>query len=579
MRREWKFDKLDSKEMAHVCIHTGPHDASVSIVQDGQLMHLIEERFCHAKHACTAMYAVQDVPTWCSYINQLSFSNLFYQHTDFGFTQAFLVDILKMPLRIDEKIGSPMKGIIHVDHHYLHAKASHSHSGFDDAVILVVDGAGSNYTFGKENLSIYEVSDRCFTPLYKAVVGDGTSISVDVPDFVDKKTNIGVGYVYTSVSEWLGFNGLECGKTMGLSAYGEEDETIPELISIEHHGNKSCLITNDSYNNVDNNQKYCKIANLGVCGSLIDVKYLNQGTNITESIKANVAYRVQKDFEKYLIHICNKALGMSKTKNLVLTGGCALNCVANYKLLKALPDDVNLYVDPTCDDSSVSIGGAYQTYHKENPNTSFKLTNLYKGRPLEYEYELEDDENEYEAKPEDIARLISNGNIVAIAQGRSEIGPRALGNRSILFDPRVKDGKDIVNRVKKREYFRPFAGTVLLEHAREWFDMDRLEESPFMMYAVDVLKSQIDKIPCITHVDGTCRVQTVTVDQNKNYYDLISEFYKLTGVPILFNTSFNLAGDTMVDTIEDGLWTLRNSEIEYMYLPEIETLIHIKNMV
>ncbi len=565
--------------MAHVCIHTGPHDASVSIVEDGQLMHLIEERFCHTKHACTAMYAVQDVPNWCSYINQLSFSNLFYQHTDFGFTQAFLVDILKMPLQIDEEIGSPMKGTIHIDHHFLHAKASHSHSGFDDAVILVVDGAGSNYTFGKENLSIYEVSDKCFTPLYKSVVGDGTPITVDAPNFVDKKTNIGVGYVYTSVSEWLGFNGLECGKTMGLSAYGEEDETIPELISIEHHGNKSCLITIDSYNNTNANQKYSQVANLGVCGSLLDVKYLNQGTDITETIKANVAYRVQRDFEKYLIHTCNKALGMSKTKNLVLTGGCALNCVANYKLLKALPDDINLYVDPTCDDSSVSIGGAYHTYHQKYPTTSFKLENLYKGRLLEYEYELEDGEDEYEAKPEDIARLISNGNIVAIAQGRSEIGPRALGNRSILFDPRVKDGKDIVNKVKKREYFRPFAGTVLLEHAREWFDMDRLEESPFMMYAVDVLKSQIDKIPCITHVDGTCRVQTVTRDQNKNYYDLISEFYKLTGVPILFNTSFNLAGDTMVDTIEDGLWTLRNSEIEYMYLPEIETLIHIKNMV
>ena len=579
MRREWKFDKLDIKDMAHVCVHTGPHDASVSIVQDGQLMHLIEERFCHAKHACTAMYAVKDIPNWCSYINQLSFSNLFYQHTDFGFTQSYLVDILKMPLRIDRGIGSPMKGTIHVDHHFLHAKTSHTHSEFDDAVILVIDGAGSNYTFGKENLSIYEVSNRCFTPLYKSVVGNGTSITVDAPDFVDKKTNIGVGYVYTSVSEWLGFNGLECGKTMGLSAYGEEDETIPELISIEHHGNKSCLITDDSYNNTNENQKYSQIANLGMCGSLIDVKYLNQGENITESIKSNVAYRVQKDFEKYLIHTCKKALSMSKSKNLILTGGCALNCVANYKLLKELPDDINLFVDPTCDDSSVSIGGAYHTYHQEFPNVEFKLKNLYKGRPLEYEYELEDGEDEYEATPKDIIGIISKGNIVAIAQGRSEIGPRALGNRSILFDPRVKDGKDIVNRVKKREYFRPFAGTVLLEHARDWFDMDRLEESPFMTYAIDVLPEKKDLIPSIVHVDGTCRIQTLTREQNKNYYDLISEFYKLTGVPILFNTSFNLAGDTMVDTIEDGLYTLRNSEIRYMYLPEKETLISSKNVL
>ena len=134
-----------------------------------------------------------------------------------------------------------------------------------------------------------------------------------------------------------------------------------------------------------------------------------------------------------------------------------------------------------------------------------------------------------------------------------------------------------MNRVKKREYFRPFAGTVLLEHAREWFDMDRLEESPFMSYAIDVLPDKRHLIPSIVHVDGTCRIQTVTREQNKHYYDLISEFYKLTGVPILFNTSFNLAGDTMVDTIQDGLKTLRDSELKYMYLPETSSLIHVPN--
>ena len=195
---------------------------------------------------------------------------------------------------------------------------------------------------------------------------------------------------------------------------------------------------------------------------------------------------------------------------------------------------------------------------------------------MEYDYELlGNNEIEYDVEPENVAEIISNGNIVAIAQGRSEIGPRALGNRSILFDPRVKNGKDIVNEVKNREYFRPFAGTVLKEYARAWFDMDRLDESPFMMYAVDVLPDKIDLIPSIVHVDGTCRIQTVTSEQNKNYYNLITEFYKLTGVPILFNTSFNLAGDTMVETIDDAFYTLRNSQINYIYLPEIGKLIQI----
>jgi len=565
--------------MADVCIHTGPHDSSVSIVKDGELFHFIEERFSHIKHASTAIYAVDHIREYCDEIENLSFSNLFFQNTDFGCYQAFISEILKIKI-------PPLEGLVHIDHHYLHTKTSYCHSGFDDAVVLVIDGAGSNYTFGKENLSVYQASGNNINPIYKSVIGNGELID-NAPDFVDKKTNIGAGFVYTAVTEWLGFDTLDAGKTMGLSAYGNDDGRISELISIEHCGTKSCKLQDNIYNN-DGGVEYVKTSSIGYCGAIINnlpvdnldtIKgYRNE--NLIHSVKKtaneskqNIAYRVQKDFEKYLIHTCKKALSMSKSKNLVLTGGCALNCVANYKLLKALPDDINLYVDPTCDDSSVSIGGAYHT----NQIPSFKLKNLYKGRPLQYEYELLDGEDEYEATPKDITKMISKGNIVAIAQGRSEIGPRALGNRSILFDPRVKGGKDIVNRIKKREYFRPFAGTVLLEHAREWFDMDRLEESPFMMYAVDVLPEKRDLIPSIVHVDGTCRIQTVTREQNKHYYDLISEFYKETGVPILFNTSFNLAGDTMVDTIEDGLYTLRNSEIEYMYLPEIDTLVRIPN--
>ena len=539
--------------MTDVCVHTGPHDSSVSILKNGELYHFIEERFSHSKHASTAIYCVDHIKEYCNYIDSLSFSNLFFQYTDFGCYQAFITEILKIKMPL-------VKGLVHIDHHYLHAKTSYCHSGFDDAVVLVIDGAGSTYTFGKENLSVYQASGNNIHPIYKSVIGNGELID-NAPDFVDKKTNIGAGFVYPAVTEWLGFDVLEAGKTMGLSAYGKDDNNIPEILSIENHGNNSCTLSPDTFNN--SNSEYTDVASIGSCSANIKI----------EGNRENVAYRVQKDYEKYLIHTCKKALSMSKYKNLVLTGGCALNCVANYKLLKELPDDINLYVDPTCDDSSVSIGGAYHT----NQIPSFKLKNLYKGRPLQYEYELLDGEDEYEATAKDITQIISKGNIVAIAQGRSEIGPRALGNRSILFDPRVKDGKDMVNRVKKREYFRPFAGTVLLEHARDWFDMDRLEESPFMMYAVDVLPDKKDLIPSIVHVDGTCRIQTVTKEQNEHYYNLISEFYKLTGVPILFNTSFNLAGDTMVDTIEDGLKTLRDSELEYMYLPETSSLIHIPN--
>ena len=184
--------------------------------------------------------------------------------------------------------------------------------------------------------------------------------------------------------------------------------------------------------------------------------------------------------------------------------------------------------------------------------------------------------NIYDIKPKNVAKLISERNIVTIFQGRSEAGPRALGNRSILYDPTDPNGKDFVNKVKKREWFRPFAGTVLLEKANEWFDMAGLEESPFMMYAMDVWPDKQEQIKAITHVDGTCRIQTVTEEQNPHYYKLIQEFEKITGVPILFNTSFNLAGDPLVETIEDALETLLKSELKYLYLPELEMLLEKK---
>jgi carbamoyltransferase len=438
-------------------------------------------------------------------------------------------------------------------------------------VVVVIDGAGTTFTFGKENLTIFDMtksdgkSPGGSKHLYKSVVGSGSTIISDRPDFVNKNTLIGPGFSYTAVTEALGFDGLDCGKTMGLSAFGKDNKSIPKLLSIDSCGNDTFKLKEPLILNNFEDNKYLKINDLGCCGA-----ELRQ----TEFVREDLAYRIQSDYEEYLIQICKKALKLSKHKNLVLTGGCALNCVANYKLLKSLPEDVTLYVDPTCDDSSVSIGGVYNVHHQVDPQKDFTLKNLYKGRQMTYNFEYED---QYQATPKDIAELLDMGKVIAIAQGRSEIGPRALGNRSILFDPRVKDGKDIINRIKKREEFRPFAGTVLQEHAKEWFDMDRLDESPFMMYAVDVLPEKIEQIPSIVHVDGTCSVQTVTEEQNKNYYDVISEFHKITGVPILFNTSFNLAGDTMVDTIEDALYTLHNSEIEYLYLPEISTLVRVAN--
>ena len=170
--------------------------------------------------------------------------------------------------------------------------------------------------------------------------------------------------------------------------------------------------------------------------------------------------------------------------------------------------------------------------------------------------------------------LLEEGNpqIVAIFQGKGEWGPRVLGNRSILFDPRDKEAKQIVNNVKKREHYRPFAGSVMKEHAHEWFHMLQLEESPWMSFAIQAKDIAFEQIPTLVHADGTCRIQTVTEEQNKNYYNLIKGFYERTGVPMIFNTSFNLGGEGLVETIEDAIDTCNRSEINWLYVPEDQNI-------
>ena len=163
--------------------------------------------------------------------------------------------------------------------------------------------------------------------------------------------------------------------------------------------------------------------------------------------------------------------------------------------------------------------------------------------------------------------IILNQEVLAIFQNNSEWGPRALGNRSLLFDPRNKNAKEIVNLIKGREWWRPFGASILLEEVHNWFDLGNLKESPYMTYAVKSKKITKKLLPSIVHIDKTCRIQTVTKQQNKNFYDLIELFFKKTNIPILLNTSFNLAKEPLVETIENAVDTLKRSKLKYIYAP------------
>jgi len=354
---------------------------------------------------------------------------------------------------------------------------------------------------------------------------------------------------YEVLATHFGWEFLDAGKVMGMATYGKEDENIPPIY------------TNGTINQnlfaVDKGLK-------DVYLNLKDYPYLD--TKDFQML-ANFAYKLQKETQEYVCEYIKKMVEKTGIKDVCLSGGYFLNCVANDYIRKSIPY-INLYIEPLSSDTGVSMGLAKMLWHdKNNDSTIRKQKNIYYG--FHYNYTLEDIKNEkwIKCNEEDVAKELNDQKIVALYQGRSEGGPRALGNRSILFDPRNKDGKDIVNKVKKREWFRPFAGTVLKEHANKYFD---IEDSPFMMYACDV---KTKDLPAITHIDGTCRVQTLEYEQNKTFHNLISEFNKITDCPILFNTSFNIDGEPIVETLSDAINTFKRSSIDILYLPDLKVMI------
>jgi carbamoyltransferase len=257
-------------------------------------------------------------------------------------------------------------------------------------------------------------------------------------------------------------------------------------------------------------------------------KGINDWGWITDQDKFDIAAAVQKVYELRLIEFITYAKKITGKNNLVFMGGCALNCSANT-LLWDIFDDV--WIMPNPGDAGSSLGAAAALYGKH-----LDWQSPYIGHDLGGEYPVE----------QIITELIKN-KIAAVATGKAEYGPRALGNRSIFADPRDPNIKDEVNKIKKRELFRPFAPVVLEEYANKWFDMDF--SSPYMQYAVKCL--QPNKIPAVVHKDGTSRVQTVNAKQHPGLHQVLSNWYVLTGVPVLLNTSLNIKGQPLLNDSND----------------------------
>ena len=458
-------------------------------------------------------------------------------------------------LWIKDEIKKHLKGfsgeIIFPEHHMSHAAHTFFTSPFNESAILTIDGVG-------------EWSTTSF----------GTAKNNSIKLTNDIRWPHSLGLFYSAFTYFLGFKVNEGEyKLMGLSSYGKPkyyDLILDNLIDVKDDGSihlnmKYFAFT---YDKVMTNNRFSELFGIS------PRKHNDETLQIHFDIGAS-AQRVLEDVLLKMAKHIHKKTGM---KNLCLGGGVALNGVANYRILKESPFE-NVHIPPSPGDGGSAAGAAQYLYyiHHKNPRmitdyeTEAVKENIYVG-PSYSDTEIISflkSENiryktfERESLVETTATLISEGKIVGWYQGKMEWGPRALGNRSILADPRDPKMKDILNeKIKHREQFRPFAPSIMEEFTSEYFDISVY--SPYMLMVANV--KQPEKIPAVTHVDGTGRLQTVSKKTNPLYYDLINEFYKITGIPVLINTSMNVMGEPIVNTPSQAYAMITKTDMDYLVM-------------
>jgi carbamoyltransferase len=468
-----------------------------------------------------------------------------------------------------------------LNHHLAHASNAFFASPFEDAAVLVIDGDGDYpvdhvYANGmKEKQSTYRATGNDITTVHKTY---GT------PD-----SPCGLGYAYDIVTYHLNFGSLgESGKTMGLASYGNGG-VFDDVRVFHRYADGEILVDPRFFHWSEWTQwgpKYGLEEGRDIIRGLPTAfgHVRHHGDPLPSPVFNEMAYRLQKELESAMVELAQRLYDITRSPNLCMSGGVALNCIANRQILDRTPFE-RVFIQPAASDTGIALGAALYGRHVLGRSTDrWVMTDAYLGREysddevlraveqvdgLAVEYHGPDGTNPYFRSHTPIARhaaqLLADNLIVGWFQGGSEYGPRALGHRSILMDPRREENKDILNdRVKRRESFRPFAPSVLLEHSAEYFDLT--VPSPFMILAAQARPEAAGRIPAVVHVDNSARVQTVTRADNGVYFDLVEEFHRITGVPVVLNTSFNLAGEPIVETPADALRTFMATHMDCLVM-------------
>lgn len=446
-----------------------------------------------------------------------------------------------------------------IEHHRCHLASSFYISPFEESALISIDGMGD---------------------FSSTMRGTAKGLKINIIDSVSYPHSLGI--FYTTLTQYLGFPyyGDEY-KVMGLSPYGKPDSNMMDLIKKE-----ILIFKNDGLFEI--NEKYFKHFKEGVNMSWeggspnVDSIFTsalenafgpsrNRKDSLTQHHK-DLAASVQQVTEELIFHMVQDLYEKTGLKNLCISGGCAQNSVANGKILRNTSFE-RLFVPPAGHDAGTASGSALYYYHhslgkarlpfKIQPYTGFKSSNeeieAYLNK-MEIDYVRIEDEKLFDT----VSSAIAEGKVIGWYQGRAEFGPRALGNRSILMDPRRNDVKEILNlKIKKRESFRPFAPSILKDYVEDYFI--QVDDVPFMEKVYDIKPEKQSEIPAVTHVNGTGRLQTVTKEVNPRYYELIKHFYKKSGTPILVNTSFN-ENEPIVNSPEHALECYLRTNMDMLVL-------------